>query len=601
MKTVILGLDAFDPNLFEQLSDEGKLPYLSRYRDDGKYSRFTVSSPPQSEVSWTSIATGLNPGGHGMFDFVHRDPSNYGLIVSLLPTQKSIVGTQFARPYNAKTIFDQAVSDGYPATSLWWPATFPAKPQSPVHSIPGLGTPDILGQLGVGTLFTLPNEKPTKVEKTRHVVLERKRKGEYSADFPGPLRKRKGEMQPATVPLSVTIDGSEAKITVGKERVTVAVGQWSPIVTLTFKMGWLFSVRAITRLIVSTEPTVQIYALPLQIDLTKTLWHTATPPRWAKQLWREHGPFLTLGWPQDTTGLEEGCITDEQFLALCTDIVKAREAVLMGEIGRFREGIIGCIFDTLDRIQHMFWRDRPDIVAAWYEKLDGLVGRVQQRLQADQLLIVSDHGFSDFHTKAHLNRWLRDNGYLTIHGDNETFRNIDWSQTTAYAIGLNSLYLNLQGREGQGIVSPDERATLLNEISAKMTRWQDESGGSVVRQLLAREEAFDGALVEYAPDLVVGYAPGYRASSQTGLGEWGNHALEANHDHWGADHCIDASAVSGVIFAQRDLVNFPNPSYRDIPALAIGKNPDGSNVKPPPTSADDDALIEERLKGLGYL
>jgi hypothetical protein len=121
MHTLILGFDAFHPGLFERLSGEGKLPHLTRYAEAGGYARFAVANPPQSEVSWTSIATGLNPGGHGIFDFVHRDPASYALIVSLLPTQRGLAGTQFVPPSRAQTIFDEAARLGYPATALWWP------------------------------------------------------------------------------------------------------------------------------------------------------------------------------------------------------------------------------------------------------------------------------------------------------------------------------------------------------------------------------------------------------------------------------------------------------------------------------------------------
>ena len=174
MRVVIIGLDAFEPRRFERLYEEGRVPNLARYVDVNAYARFAVSNPPQSEVSWTSIATGLNPGGHGMFDFVHRNPANYALNVSLLPTKSGFGGTQFAEPFSAKTIFDQAVSQGYPATALWWPALFPARVKSPVRSLPGLGTPDLLGRLGVGTLFTTNKDLAKENgRKTPVAILEK--------------------------------------------------------------------------------------------------------------------------------------------------------------------------------------------------------------------------------------------------------------------------------------------------------------------------------------------------------------------------------------------------------------------------------------------
>ena len=143
MRTIILGFDSFDPSAFERLEAAGKMPNLSTFVKQGGYSRLEVCSPPQTEVSWTCIATGVDPGSHGIFDFVHRDPQTYTPYVSILPTKQSMLGEQFLPPYTTKTLFHAAAEMGYPATALWWPALFPARPELPVATIPGLGTPDI--------------------------------------------------------------------------------------------------------------------------------------------------------------------------------------------------------------------------------------------------------------------------------------------------------------------------------------------------------------------------------------------------------------------------------------------------------------------------
>ena len=149
MRTIILGFDSFDPVQFERLNEAGKLPNLGKLVAAKGYSRLEVCSPPQTEVSWTSIATGVDPGSHGIFDFVHRNPETYAPYVSILPTKQTILGEQFIPPYTTKTFFQEAAEMGYPATAMWWPALFPARPEIPVATIPGLGTPDIRGQLGV--------------------------------------------------------------------------------------------------------------------------------------------------------------------------------------------------------------------------------------------------------------------------------------------------------------------------------------------------------------------------------------------------------------------------------------------------------------------
>jgi predicted AlkP superfamily phosphohydrolase/phosphomutase len=203
-----------------------------------------------------------------------------------------------------------------------------------------------------------------------------------------------------------------------------------------------------------------------------------------------------------------------------------------------------------------------------------------------------------------LNRWLIERGILTpqVNEDKGNIQNIDWSRSQAYALGLNSLYLNQAGREGQGIVQPGEIESVLTQLRDELLSWQGPDGRPVVRTVASRKEALTGPLAEYGPDLIVGYSPGYRASAQTGLGSWEQISIENNRDHWGADHCIDVNSVPGVLFSNQDLGNLSTPSYRDFPMLAIGEELDaGGNVPPPPSSQEDQEVLEERLKSLGYL
>ncbi len=613
MKTLLLGLDAFDPGTFERLFEAGEMPHLGRYVPQGGYARFEVANPPQSEVSWTSIATGLDPGGHGIFDFVHRDPATYRPIVSLLPTRRGAGGTQFVRPSTARTIFDQAASQGYPAASLWWPATFPARPDSPVATIPGLGTPDLFGRWGVGTLFTSETGLPEKIGKTRMVPLSPRGEERFAGVFPGPERKTRRGAEETGLPLEVfRQNGERVHLKLGAHSLELTLGEWSPILTVSFKAGLFFKIQAITRLILTrTTPDIRLYALPLQLHPLHPIWRYGTPRSFVKRTWEHAGPFLTVGWPQDTTGLEDGCITDEQFLALCDSIFAARRAALHYHLTSFREGLLGIVFDSLDRIQHMFLRDRPDLVEAWYRRLDALAGEVQGWLAASpggegRMLILSDHGFTRFEHKVHLNRFLIERGYLAPSGERPAggLKDIAWERTQAYAVGLNSLYLNLQGREGQGRIPPQEGQAVLQRLEEDLLGWRAPGGERIVQRVTRREEAFSGPLTAYGPDLLIGYAPGFRASQATGTGAWGAAPLEANRDHWGADHCVDPRSVPGVIFAAEELRGLPHPSYRDIPMLAVNAAPDARGGSPPPESAppdEDEAALEERLKSLGYL
>jgi predicted AlkP superfamily phosphohydrolase/phosphomutase len=607
MRTIMVGFDSFDPAIFERLLENGKTPNLAKYANAGGYSRFEVCSPPQTEVSWTCIATGVDPGSHGLFDFVHRDPATYAPYVSILPTRQTAVGEQFLRPYTTKTLFEEAADMGYPATALWWPALFPARPEVPVETIPGLGTPDIRGQLGVGTFLTTePHEK----KKIRVLKLESTGKGSFEGQLEGPQTKTKGGLQPRLQPVRVDVlDDKSARVTIGKLKLDLALGKWSPVVEIQFAGGIGATVHIVTQIILTeVKDRVSLYFLPLQIHPLHSPWHYATPSSLVKDAWKNSGPFLTLGWPQDTNALEDGCITDEQFLALCASIFESRKSIFFRKLDRFREGVLAAIFDDLDRVQHMFLLHDQDLAQQWYGRLDAFVGEVQGRvnqlgLQKQRLLILSDHGFRTFEHKVNLNRWLVDNGYMVLKdvpdGD---LRNVDWNKTKAYALGLNSLYLNVAGREGQGMVQAAELEALLDELKTKLQAWKDPSGETIISRVLLKHEAFTGPYTRLGPDLVIGYAPRFRASAETGLGKIGTLSLEANHDHWGADHCIDANMVPGVLFANRDLRDMPGLSFRDIPFLALGKHLDQSYIKPPSEAGPQGQKdLEERLKGLGYL
>jgi hypothetical protein len=162
--------------------------------------------------------------------------------------------------------------------------------------------------------------------------------------------------------------------------------------------------------------------------------------------------------------------------------------------------------------------------------------------------------------------------------------------------------LNIAGREGQGIVTAEEVGDLLGKIKGKLLDWKDTDQAAIVQKVRLKHETYSGPYTRFGPDLVVGYAPGYRASAETGLGKVPALTLEPNNDHWGADHCMDSEVVPGVIFANRDLRDFGTLSFRDIPFLAIGKHLDQSHLKPPSQATGEGQKdLEERLKGLGYL
>jgi predicted AlkP superfamily phosphohydrolase/phosphomutase len=76
-KLVILGFDGVDAKLTARWMDEGKLPHLAELRRQGTFAPLLSTIPSQTPVSWSTFSTGLNPGRHGIFDFLKRDPQTY--------------------------------------------------------------------------------------------------------------------------------------------------------------------------------------------------------------------------------------------------------------------------------------------------------------------------------------------------------------------------------------------------------------------------------------------------------------------------------------------------------------------------------------------
>ncbi len=181
-------------------------------------------------------------------------------------------------------------------------------------------------------------------------------------------------------------------------------------------------------------------------------------------------------------------------------------------------------------------------------------------------MVLSDHGFSSLRRGVNLNSWLHENGYLTLkkgtNGSAEWLRDVDWSKTKAYALGLTGLYLNLRGREAEGIVEPGaEKASLKAELIEKLSGLVDGATGDVaIREVFATDQLYKGPYLENAPDLLIGYNAGYRISWDGATGVAAGPVLDDNRKPWSGDHCIDPRLVPGIFFCNRAI-------HRDDPAL----------------------------------
>jgi predicted AlkP superfamily phosphohydrolase/phosphomutase len=147
---------------------------------------------------------------------------------------------------------------------------------------------------------------------------------------------------------------------------------------------------------------------------------------------------------------------------------------------------------------------------------------------------------------------------------------VDWSQTRAYGMGLNGLYVNMKGRETNGIVDPARADALLREIREKLLAIHDPKNDSpnkddsqVITRIDLAGEVYQGPYTHSGPDALVGYNRGYRAGWTTILGAFPADVLEDNTNPWSGDHCMDYTKVPGVLLSNRKIA-IDAPALTDI-------------------------------------
>lgn len=564
-QVVILGFDGLEPSLVESLLAAGELPNFAELRRRGGLARVATTTPAQTPVAWSTFATGVNPGRHGIFDFLRRNPGTYlpELGLTRYEQKNAFVPPKAVNQRRGKTVWEYLSDADIPSVVIRCPCMYPPAPIKG-RVLCGMGVPDVRGGLGTPTFFTTDRDAQPR-ESENVVQLASTGDDTFRGALPGPHNPRKGGAFECELTFQVKHASREVSVVSnGKpQELTIPVGGWSDWLHVSFKTGLMQSVRGMVRLYVPRiAPHVEIYASPVNFDPAAPLFPISEPQEYAVEIERELGTYYTTGMVEDHTGFGNERIDEHAFLAHCDDVYAEREAMLLWELDRQTEGCVFCLFDTPDRVQHMFWThhasgdgDYRDVVAAQYRRCDETLGKVLQRIGPDTLLItLSDHGFGSFRRGVNLNSWLNEQGLLAYKSNNgaiehgEFFRDVDWTRTQAYAVGLGGIYLNRAGRERNGIVSDAAAAALSRQIANRIAGLVDDPQQTVaVRGARVREDVYSGDLADEAPDVLVDFAAGYRASWRTALGGAAADVIEDNTRAWAGDHIVDPELVPGVL------------------------------------------------------
>ena len=598
-RVVILGLDGLDPNLTEKYISEGKLPNFKLLASEGCFHRLGTTFPAVSPVAWSTFQTGVNPSKHNIFDFLDRDLKTCAPILSSayisgsrgfrkiggirLPKGKPVIRLlRKSKPF-WKVMGEQGVF----STILRVPITFPPEKFYGL-SISGMCAPDLKGTQGT---FTCYSSDESDKKSTGGIRIPVKwQNGVIDTYIPGPPNALSDNGNEMRIPLRIIRGSDSVKLKLNKSTHIIKKGEYTTWIKVNFKAGMGMKAAGICRFhLTQLEPEFILYMSPINIDPEKPSLPVSHPVYYSTYLAKLQGSFATLGLAEDTWALNEGVIDDEAFLKQTWSNHQERETMFFHALKMNRKGVVVCVFDTSDRIQHMFWRylepDHPanngngipadqNPIEEMYLKMDDLLGRTREKMGDDEvLMVISDHGFKSFRRCFSVNAWLLENGYLHLKEGAEGgdfFLNVDWSRTKAYGVGLGGFFINLKGREQNGIVNPgEEYQSLKRELIEKLTGLKDSgTGETAINRIYELSETGSGPYGKNGPDLLFGFNPGYRTSWDSVTGDTTGPIFSDNVKKWSGDHCIDAPQVPGIFFASHKIGR-DNPHLRDISATCI--------------------------------
>lgn len=598
-RVVVLGLDGLDPDIAEQYMDAGIMPHFARLRDEGAFARLGTTTPAMSPVAWSSFQTGASPARHGIFDFLTPDRRTYMAKLSsteIRPPARQLTLGKYVVPLGKPSVrllrksrpFWSVLGDhGIFSTVLRVPITFPPEKFNGVL-LSAMCVPDLRGTQGSFTFYTTRKEYAAQLTGGEVHVVEA-RDGTVQCELPGPENFLRRDPEVMRLPFRARLRPEEdaAILEIDGQKIRLRRGEYSAWVKVRFRAGPGMQAQGICRfLLKEVSPEFSLYVTPINVDPEKPSLPISHPVPFSIYLAKMQGDYATLGLAEDTWALNEGIITEAEFLEQTYAIHDEREQMFFQALERTRRGLCVCVFDATDRIQHMFMRyldpDHPanrgkdteihrDAIKDLYRKADDLLGRTMAHVDdRTALFVMSDHGFKSFRRGVNLNSWLHQNGYLALEEgatrSGEWFKQVDWGNTRAYALGLGGLFVNLRGRESQGIVAPgDERHALVAEIVGKLNGLPDtDTGHTAVKTVRDAREIFKGPYVDRAPDIVVGYAAGYRASWAGVTGIVDETVFDDNDKRWSGDHCIESQDVPGVLFCNRKLDLSRQPEIIDI-------------------------------------
>jgi predicted AlkP superfamily phosphohydrolase/phosphomutase len=582
---VVLGFDGVDPRLLETWMKAGDLPNLQGLAQEGGLHRLASTSPPNSPVAWSTFATGLHPSQHGVFGFLRRDPETYlpgTAPYTIKPPRFKPDGYRKPSAVSHRrgpAFWETLDFRGVPATLLFVPYAYPPPALKYGRVLSGLGTPDLRFTNSSFTLFTTESTDSDRVAGGRIVRLK-PQGSKIETRLEGSRGPGGKYLQ---VPLQLELDrkNGSVRVTLGEKSEALSEGKRSGWFPLRFSAGDVVLQGRVRFHLLVVKKDLKLYASPIQLDPDMPALPLGAPSDWMQKAVEVHGGLPTVGWVHDTAAVNAGVLPKEVFLGEVLDTMEARADLLLRELeSNYARLLIG-VFTGTDRAGHIFHRQtkEPDggPLRKVYRAMDRIVGAVKKKMRpGTRLLVLSDHGFHAFDRQLHVNTWLESNGWLKRdkpRGEVKFLRGIKWKRTQAYGMGNGQVYANLKGRESRGSVAGGTgRKALLGSIRERLLALKDPANGQrVVAAVYDVSDRADEAVRKWAPDLQIGFAPGYRSSWETSLGGApAGEALVDNPKAWCGDHAAsDVVHTPGVLLSNAKI-RHEDPALVDLSSTILG-------------------------------
>lgn len=470
-RVVVLGIDGMDPEILAEAIEKypDEMPHFRRLVEEGGIHSLGTSIPPQSPVAWSNFITGRNPGGHGIYDFIHRDPVTRALVpgnVTMEATDQLDLWGEWKFPLggdsdsnrSGESFWVTLAKNGVPADVWRMPANFPVEPAQGL-SFPGMMTPALDSAYGSYTVFS--TDPPVETEKSGGKYVQVSDfNGVVTTEIQGPPNSFKQGDPAAKAKLVFYVDAENDAVAIeaGTEVMVLQPGEWSDFMTLNFELlpAGMMNMTGIVRFYLrSIEPELEVYASPVNIDPVNPVMPVAEPSSASGEIVDAIGLYYTQGMAEEVNALKDEALDDVEFMQQTKLVYDQRVRMMDYALDQYLEkpgGLFFFYFSTVDLNCHMMWRFHDeghpqheqiaelaeqdssdwsgregsqwkDVVYDLYLMMDPVLGRLRERIGDDvTLMVMSDHGFAPWRRKFSLNRWLWEEGYLVLKDGEEPER-----------------------------------------------------------------------------------------------------------------------------------------------------------------------------------